>query len=102
MTNCWRCSSGGGWAEYPKPEPEKPEPEPEKPEPEIPEHNFGLQVTVPEIIMGNSGIKPRYPNYTKNPILKKSYLKFYLVLNFSPVSPNSCSFARPTKTKTLS
>ena len=47
--------------------PEKPEPEPEKSEPEKPEHNFGLQATVPEIIIGNSGIKPRYPNYPKNP-----------------------------------
>jgi hypothetical protein len=54
------------------PNPELEKPEPEKPEPEIPEHNFGLQITVPEIIMGNSGIKPRYPNYPKSPNNKQT------------------------------
>ena len=71
---------GGQNTRNPKPEPEKPEPEPKKPELEKPEPYFGFEPTVPEIITGNSGIRPRYPNYSKNPILKKSDLKFYLVL----------------------
>ena len=56
----------------PNPEPENSEPEPEKPEPEKSDPYFGFQATVPEIIMGKSGSRPRYPNDPNNPNISPS------------------------------
>jgi len=63
----------------PNPESEKPEPEPEEPEPEKPDPYFGFETTVPEIIMGKSGSRSRYPNYPNNPKIYPTH-----VLPFSP------------------
>lgn len=46
----------------PKTEPEELKPKPEKPETQKPDHNIGQRLQKPEISMGKSGLKPRYPS----------------------------------------